>query len=322
MTKISPPWLDGGRMGLFDELGRRFDVGMRSAKRKSILGQPAVTAPSGATILHLSEAAIRYRTVGTGPGTIVLAADPPVVIEQYDRLIDLLSPHVQVVVMEVPGFGFSLPDKSMRFDFTSANAVIAQFLQRLDLGPAVLAFPCVTAYAAVAIAHSHPHLVSGVVLIQAPSWEQEIAWKKARDPQGILGTPLLGQVALNALKRKRAPDWFKAAVGHRPMFKDLVVTTDEAFAHGACFCLASAFQRYLTDEAPLLSPVAQPSLVIWGLKDRSHATTDRNTSSQLAPGAATVDIAEAGHFPELEQPEQFATAVLNWMASEGLRPAA
>lgn len=309
-------------MGLFDELGRRFDTRMGDARRKAVLSHPHITARDGTAIMQLPDAAIRYRIMGDGTATVVLAADPPVVIEQYDRLIDLLSPHVRVVVMEVPGFGFSLPGRSMRFDFAAANAVIADFLKRLDLGPAVLAFPCVTAYAAIDIARRHPDLVSGVALIQAPSWPEEIAWKKARDPQGILGTPLFGQVALNALKRKRAPDWFKAAVGHRPMFKDIVATTDEAFAHGACFCLASAFQRYLTDEAPPLTPLAQPALIVWGLKDRSHATTDRSTSNQLAPGAPVVEIAEAGHFPELEQPEEFALALLGWMASTGLRPPA
>lgn len=309
-------------MGLFDELGRRFDVGKSAAKRTKILSDPHVTARTGTAIMQLADAAIRYRMVGDGPATVVLAADPPVVIEQYDRLVDLLSPYVRVVVMEVPGFGFSLPDRSMRFDFAAANAVIAEFLHRLDLGPAVLAFPCVTAYAAIDIAQRHPGLVSGTVLIQAPSWPEEIAWKKARDPKGLLATPLLGQVALNVLKRKRAPDWFKAAVGHRPMFDPIVATTDEAFAHGACFCLASAFQRYLTDEAPPLSPVAQPSLIVWGLKDRSHASTDRSSSQQLAPGAPVVEIAEAGHFPELEQPEEFALAVLDWMKESGLRPAA
>jgi hypothetical protein len=54
---------------------------------------------------------------------------------------------------------------------------------------------------------------------------------------------VIGQVALQALKRKQAPQWFDAAVGNREKLSEFVETTDVAFAHGACFCLASAFQR-------------------------------------------------------------------------------
>jgi pimeloyl-ACP methyl ester carboxylesterase len=250
---------------------------------------------------------------GSGPRTLVLAADPPVVVEQYDKLIELLKNAFRVVVFEVPGFGFSMPLAPFRFDFTKLNDVIAKFLRQLDFGPHILAFPCVAAYGAIDIAARFPELVSHVVLIQAPSWMEEIRWKHGRDKTGLLSRPVVGQLALQVLKRRRAPLWFDAAVGNRGMLADFVATTDHAFSGGASFCLASAFQRYLTDTPPPLPPVRQPSLIIWGGADRSHRHTDKTSSKLYCPEAEEVLLAHAGHFPELEQPELFAEKVKQWI---------
>jgi pimeloyl-ACP methyl ester carboxylesterase len=108
-----------------------------------------------------------------------------------------------------------------------------------------------------------------------------VKWKHGRDRQGILSKPVIGQLALQALKRKQAPQWFDAAVGNREKLSEFVETTDVAFSHGACFCLASAFQRYLTDTEQPLSIVNQPSLVIWGEADRTAPTPKKCASRVL-----------------------------------------
>ena len=103
----------------------------------------------------LPECIVRYRVSGSGPRTLVLATDPPVAVEQYDRLIELLKNDFRVVVFEIPGFGFSLPRSGFSFDFVKLNDVVARFLQRLECGPYILAFPCVAAYGAIDIAERY-----------------------------------------------------------------------------------------------------------------------------------------------------------------------
>jgi len=126
---------------------------------------------------------------------------------------------------------------------------------------------------------------------------------------------VIGQLALQALKRKQAPQWFDAAVGNREKLSEFVETTDVAFSHGACFCLASAFQRYLTDTEQPLSIVNQPSLVIWGEADRTHRKTDKSSTRLYCPHAKEVRFACAGHFPELEEPGRFAREIREWAHS-------
>jgi pimeloyl-ACP methyl ester carboxylesterase len=291
------------------------DTMMPGVRSRSAAQSSAFNSRPGIASLELPDALIRYRMVGNGPQALVLAADPPVVIEQYDEPIHCLESDFRIIVFEPPGFGFSLPRSGLRFDFTRMNDVVAEFLRRLAVGPYLLAFPCITAYGAIDIAARFPSLVSGVALIQAPSWSEEVKWKHGRDRQGILSKPVIGQLILQALKRKRAPQWFDAAVGNREKLSDFVATTATAFSHGACFCLASAFQRYMTDKEPALGAVNQPSLVIWGEADRTHRHTDKSSTRQYCPQAKEIRFANAGHFPELEEPEMFGREIRAWAFS-------
>jgi pimeloyl-ACP methyl ester carboxylesterase len=71
----------------------------------------------------------------------------------------------------------------------------------------------------------------------------------------------------------------------------------------------------LTDTEPPLSIINQPSLVIWGEADRSHRDTDKSSTKSYCPQAREIRFANAGHFPELEEPEMFAREVRDWAHS-------
>ena len=300
-------------MSIIESLATWVDTLGPSLRSRSVLESELFHSRPDVKYMRFPECIIRYRVSGSGPRTLVLATDPPVVVEQYDKLIELLKNDFRVVVFEIPGFGFSIPLSSFRFDFSRLNDVVARFLRQLDFGPCILAFPCVAAYGAIDIAARFPHLVSHVALIQAPSRTEQVNWKHGRDGNGLLSKPLLGQILLQVLKRKRAPLWFEAAVGNRLHLADFVDTTDRALGGGACFCLASAFQRYLTDAPPPLEPVKQPSLIIWGEADKSHRRTDKTSSRVYCSEAEEFFFAQAGHFPELEQPELFAQTLRQWI---------
>jgi pimeloyl-ACP methyl ester carboxylesterase len=64
------------------------------------------------------------------------------------------------------------------------------------------------------------------------------------------------------------------------------------------------------DAEPELAPVEQPTLVLWGARDRTHARTDRHSSLELAPDARYFEFADSGHSPDLEEEERFAGLAL------------
>jgi len=248
------------------------------------------------------KAQLRYRERGQGR-PIVFVADPPVTLERYDELLALYAPHFRVLVFELPGMGFSTPGRGYDCRFGATNDVVAEFLRAVVGEPAVLAFSCVAGFAAVDIAHRYPDLVSHLLLIQTPSWSEALRWKHSRDPQGLLGRPLLGQLLMNRLKRTRAPLWFRLALGgETAQYRPFCDRAQEAIRHGAGWSLASAFQHYLTEAAPALPPATQPALVIWGLRDLSHQPTDKASSAELALRVECEHYSDLGHFPELEDP--------------------
>lgn len=291
-----------------------------SLQARSMVNAAASNTREGINFFHMAEKLVRYRVVGNGSHTLVLAVDAPVVIGQYDQLIDLLKNDFRVVVFELPGSGFSLPGTRYRFGFVPANDLVAKFLRDLNFGPYLLAFPCVSAYAAIDIANRYPDLVAGVVAMQAPAWNEAVKWKHARDPNGVLARPILGQLLLKVMKRKLARQWLRGAIGKSDMLPDFVKNTDHAFSYGAWFCLASAFQHYLTDTPPSLGTVRQPALIIWGEADRSHRHTDKTSTRQYFPDAQDLRFREAGHFPEIEEAAMFAAAVRHWARTILLKP--
>lgn len=62
-----------------------------------------------------------------------------------------------------------------------------------------------------------------------------------------------------------------------------------------------------------LHRIAVPTQVIWGESDRIVTPAYGRAYADLIPGAAFTAIPEAGHHPELEQPEVFAAIVARFM---------
>jgi pimeloyl-ACP methyl ester carboxylesterase len=286
--------------------GTWLDTVVTPWRRARVTRGPGSRTRPDLRFMHLPHASIRYRDSGGAKPAVVFCTDPPVVLELYDALIEELAADHRVIVFELPAFGLSLPRLGLSFRLETVAALVGEFLHCLSLGPAILAFPCVPAYSALWLATRRPELVRGLVLMQAPDWQQELHWKHGRDPRNILGRPYLGQLLLRLLRRKRAGLWYRLALGRRELLQPFTEVTQCSFDHGGGFALASAFQRHLAGPEPDFGTPGQPALVLWGEADRSHAHTDRASILRYLPQARLVHLEGVGHFPELEAPQRFA----------------
>lgn len=289
-----------------DTLGAR----RRAARNKS--GWPSRTR-TGLSFFENARTTIRYRACGVGP-TIVFAVDAPATIELYDELIAELR-GFRVIVFEPPGFGFSVMKLPQDFQFYRSNDLIAEFLRNVAGESAILAFSCVLGLGAVDIAARYPDLVSHLIMLQTPSWQEEVAWKKRRDAAGGLAVPVLSQLLLKRMVAKRAPQWLRYAIGRPHAAERFCSCADMAFKNGATFALASAFQLYLTDDCKLDRRPRQSSLVIWGAADRSHESTDKHSTKLVVNASAVHTLPAVGHFPELENPIRVAELIREFLRS-------
>ena len=284
-----------------------------SLSRNKTLAGYASTSRDGIRFMDLGLSMIRYRKVGKGAKVIVFQTDPPIVIEHYDYLVSRLSSEFTVVIFETPGFGFSIPTVRLDYRYDTSVDLTEQFLTKLNIGPVTLVAPCVLGYSGIGIAEKRPDLVSHLVLSQVPSWNEMLNWKDERDPKGLLSKPIISQLLLKLLKRSRTPLWFKAALGKPELFEEFNHIAQLAYQNGATFNLASGFQRLLNGPSPLPERIRSKTLFLWGEKDKSHCNTCKNSSLLMIPHAKSVRFTDAGHFPELEETDQVAGHLIDFI---------
>lgn len=292
-------------------------IGWRNRLKDVRAGWPSKSKPD-IRFYDGSDVQIRYREHGTG-APIVFAADPPVTLELYDELLEVFSKRFRVIAFELPGMGFSAVRGKFDFSFEPLNDSIAEFLGAVAGRPAILAFSCGAGLGAVDIARRFPQHVSHLVIIQTPSWSEEIKWKSGRDPQNILRRPFLGQLAMLRMKKSRAPMWLSLSMG--PTHKKLpqfCSCAAETLDRKAGWAMASAFQLYLADDRGDLLPARQPAIAMWGSQDGSHLQTNKSSSAALADKVKIVEFSDLGHFPELEDPVRVFEHVTRFLAADEL----
>ena len=72
------------------------------------------------------------------------------------------------------------------------------------------------------------------------------------------------------------------------------------------------------DLRPRLREIACPALMLWGAQDQFSPASDGLKMSSLVQHGRYVELAECGHLPTLEYPEEVASAINHWMEDVGL----
>jgi pimeloyl-ACP methyl ester carboxylesterase len=294
-----------------------------------------VALPCGATLrVLLTEAAGEEASSSRKRlPTLLMAPDPPNTLETHAALTAALAARgVRTLTFELPGFDFSTPPAGFACTPDALAAVadeLLRWLERLDGAPCrvVLALSCVAGLAARPLAARRRDVVAGIISLQTPAPAEAAAWATRADRLGVLRVPLAGQLAMLTLHGKVIDSWYRAALAKGradPLRAPLEAAAHAARAAGAHNCLATAFQAIghvhgaPVDEEPAL---ACPALVLWGGADRTHAATDKCSALMGLAGAVRfVELAEAGHFPELEATGAFVdqvVAFLTQIASAG-----
>lgn len=166
----------------------------------------------GVRILQTPGSLVRVRDTGGGTGgpTVVLVSDAPHTVESYDGLFAELGPHVRLIVLEPPGFGFSWASDPAGLSFTGATAAIVDALGQLEVTAAVLGGACVYGFLALAVAAIDPSLARSLLLAQTPSWEASVRWgRDTLDPRGQLSVPWQGQVGWRMVREDAAQSWYR-----------------------------------------------------------------------------------------------------------------
>ncbi len=69
-----------------------------------------------------------------------------------------------------------------------------------------------------------------------------------------------------------------------------------------------------------LGEIACPALMLWGVHDKYSPAAEGLRMSAAIPNGRYVELADCGHFPTLEYPDETAAAIDHWMEDVGLSP--
>ncbi|MGH7169455.1 MAG: alpha/beta fold hydrolase [Gemmataceae bacterium] len=254
--------------------------------------------------IELGRAAIRYQLAGTG-SPVILIPDPPNTIEHYDGLTRMLMRDHRVLCFDPVGFGFSFPGPGFRFTISEQAELLLALLEAHQLRDCTLSVSCVGAFAGLLAASRRPDRIAKLILMQTASYAEMRTWTLQEDVCRIIQTPVVGQLATRIGKQLVARQWYGSALPAGADVSPYLEPTLASFQHGACFCLASAFQAFQRNRFALAAPIRQRTVLLWGGADRTHAKTRPESIREHVPHATLLHYADRGHFLDLENPSAY-----------------
>ena len=257
--------------------------------------------PAEQTAMVFGES-IHYFEAGQGPAVILLhglGANAGMWVAN----IGPLAAHYHVIAPDQLGFGHS--DKPL-IDYKIATFVdfLYGFMQSQKIAKATLVGNSLGGWIAVDFALQHPEMVEKLVLVDAGGLSFDSAPPTINlnpasldDTKKVLGVVLYNQamvtdLAVAAVFARHLKDNDGYTI-RRTM--DGIITTDQR-------------------EDTKLSSVHAPTLVVWGANDALLPLTMGERFHAGIGGSKLVAIKECGHIPQLEKPEEFNRAVLDFLA--------
>lgn len=275
-------------------------------------GSEAVSVERGAPLtarqLRVHDIELEVLSGGNGSGPPVLVLHGPSPYQPETPFLTQLSAHAEIVAPSHPGFGDSRrPD-----DFDTVYDLVRLYealLEALPYEKVTLIGCSFGGWLAAELAVTSSHRLSRLVLLDPVGIK--VGGREERDILHVFNT---------------APDDVARAAWHDPSRQapdslgfgwqqQLATMLDEQIVRAArswdALCLyAWRPHLYNPQLRRWLHRISVPTLLLWGASDGIVSPRYGRAYSELIPGARFETIAEAGHHPELEQPE----AVVEWIA--------
>jgi pimeloyl-ACP methyl ester carboxylesterase len=251
----------------------------------------------------------RVRPVAGRPAAWVEAGSGPLLVlvhgaggsaDLWQPQLDGLADVARIVAPDLPGHG---PLGGRGGVSIAAYAEwLTGFLFGLDAGPAVLVGHSMGGAIAQTLALARPECLAGLVLLGTGARLRVVA----RLVELLRVRPREGQRLIQELS-------FAAGTS-----REIAETVDRVLREAAPLVTLGdylACDRF--DVRDRLAGIQAPTLVVTGAEDRLAPLKFGRFLADTIPGAQFVEIAAAGHFPQLEQPAPVNDAIRQFLATTG-----
>jgi len=246
------------------------------------------------------EFALHFESQGTGP-PLLLIHGFPLNSRMWAGQIAPLSNHAQVLAPDLPGFGDS-PISDTTYTVERYAEDCAAVLDALDiLEPVTIGGLSMGGYIALAFARLFPERVRSLLLLSTRAGA-DMAEGKANRDKAIAGVKEHGASAVTETMYPKflAPATYAERPAVATQANDLMLA---ASPEGIIAGLSAMRDR--PDSTPLLTSLKFPTLIIHGQEDQLIPPSEAEIMAAGIKGSQLHLIANAGHLPNLEQPDEF-----------------
>ncbi|MFL5298523.1 MAG: alpha/beta fold hydrolase [Phenylobacterium sp.] len=242
-----------------------------------------------------------YEVHGAGPA-LILTHGYSATSQMWAGQIASLAPHFTVITWDMRGHGQSdYPEDPAQYSEEATVADMAALLDAVGAKDAVVGGLSLGGYMSLAFHRAHPERTRALLIIDTgPGYKND----QARD-----GWNANAIARAERFEREGLPDTARASAEVR------------LARHRDASGLARAARGMLTQRdarvIESLPAVAVPSVVIVGANDTPFLAASDYMAAKI-PGAKKVVIPNAGHSANIDQPEAFNAALLDFLKGAGL----
>ena len=247
-----------------------------------------------------------FSTLGSGPTVLMLHDADGGHVTFAPQVETLASAGYRAMAWDMPGYGHSAPVEPYTFKALAQRCLA--LIDALQCGPVTLVGHGMGAMVALEVALRSPARVSGLVL--------------------CAGGPVLDAAAvqawvaprLQALETGLGMDGLAQIVVPRCIGTGALPEGVRLAGHALAQVYPGAYRRALQAlptfdrGAAALAGLAMPTLLVAGGQDRCTPPVALEALAQVLPDAAMVLLPHVGHWPQLEDPEGFDGALLDFLA--------
>ena len=247
---------------------------------------------------------------------MLLVHGQPGVGADWDPVTDLLAPDHRVVVPDRPGYGASAPDP---MGMAENADVLAELLVSMQAAPALVVGHSYGGGVAVLLAHRHPELVRGLVLVGSVGNEASV-----NGLDHVLALPVVGEV-LSALGLVTVGRILPRLRPRANLLPDPAATRlrtslpDQRYAAGVSRQGLRLCRSFAAEQRSLLAEVGDveralpglrlPVSVVTGTWDTVVPPAVAVAIAAAVPGSELVTVAGVGHFVPRDSPRAVVAAL-------------
>ena len=230
--------------------------------------------------------------------------------------IDELAKHFTVLAPDLWGLGFSSREP-LNYGWKLYSNQIKLFMDAMAISKSHVAGLSMGGGVAIQFTNDFPDRVDKLV-VQGPA----VLPQKKKIKDNLLAWPVLGPYLLNL-----SGDTIRKKVMKEKFYSDARFITDEAYwastwhhkikgtTESMHSMLRAGFLGNLRDGVVELAEKNKDILILWGSKDNTISVEGANEMQGILEGSAVEIFENAGHVPNVEDPEAFNRKVVHFLLS-------